>query len=402
MFCLAIQPILERLGSELIIGYLDDVTLGGNVKTVRDDFELMKLEGEQLGLKLNISKCEVLTRNNCNLDIANTFPGFQMIDIRDAQLLGSPILSDRGLDVALDDKCNKLQNMLSRLKHLSAHHSLVIIRHCISVPMVMHILLSGLNSELVLGYLDDVTVGGEAGRVAQDIVKFRDETAVLGLELNISKCEVITYEGTHLPFPLDHFAAQGPEEAILLGAPLVEGPVMDLLLSSRVADLSRAIDRLHLLSSHDALLILRHSLAAPKLMHTLRSSPCAGNAQLDLFDTKLRAALCLITNTRLDDLSWLQASLPVQNGGLGVRSVGLLAPSAFLASAAATHELQARIAPRVAGMHDPSMERVVIVWQDRHDRDLPLELDMTKTSLLGSILHQQWTRDSEQRIHGRL
>ena len=60
--------------------------------------------------------------------------------------------------------------------------------------------LSRLNSVLVLGYLDDVTVGGEAGRVAQDIVMFRDETAVLGLELNISKCEVITYEGTHLPF----------------------------------------------------------------------------------------------------------------------------------------------------------------------------------------------------------
>ena len=124
---------------------MDDVTLGGNVETVREDFELIKLEGERLGLKLNISKCEVncasiITRINCNLDIANSFPGFQIIDIRDAQLLGSPILSDRGLDVALDDKCNKLQNMLSRLKHLSAHHSLVIIRHCISVPTVMHIL----------------------------------------------------------------------------------------------------------------------------------------------------------------------------------------------------------------------------------------------------------------------
>ena len=35
------------------------------------------------------------------------------------------------VDVALDDKCNKLQNILSRLKHLSADHSLVKIRHCI-------------------------------------------------------------------------------------------------------------------------------------------------------------------------------------------------------------------------------------------------------------------------------
>ena len=42
---------------------------------------------------------------------------------------------------------------------------------------------------------------------------------------------------------MDHFAAQCPDEAILLGAPLVEGPAMNLLLSSRVADLFRAIDR---------------------------------------------------------------------------------------------------------------------------------------------------------------
>ena len=33
-------------------------------------------------------------------------------------------------------------------------------------------------------------------------------------------------------------------------------------------------------------------------------------------------------------------------------------------------------------MHDPSMERVAVVWQDRHGRDLPLELDMTKQACL--------------------
>jgi len=33
-------------------------------------------------------------------------------------------------------------------------------------------------------------------------------------------------------------------------------------------------------------------------------------------------------------------------------------------------------------MHDPSLERVAVVWQDRHDRELPLELDMTKQACL--------------------
>ena len=35
----------------------------------------------------------------------------------------------------------------------------------------------------------------------------------------------------------------------------------------------------------------------------------------------------------------MDASLPVQNGGLGLRSACMLAPSAFLASASATLEL---------------------------------------------------------------
>jgi len=37
---------------------------------------------------------------------------------------------------------------------------------------------------------------------------------------------------------------------------------------------------------------------------------------------------------------WVQASLPVRNGGLGVRRVSSLAPSAFLSSAAGTRDLQ--------------------------------------------------------------
>ena len=63
LFCITIQPILERLCSELIIGYLDDITLGGDVKSVSDDFDVIRSEGERLGLTLNIAKCELITRN---------------------------------------------------------------------------------------------------------------------------------------------------------------------------------------------------------------------------------------------------------------------------------------------------------------------------------------------------
>ena len=90
------------------------------------------------------------------------------------------------------------------------------------------------------------------------------------------------------------------------------------------------------MSSHDALTLLKASFSAPKVLHTLRSSPCVGHLALDQFDALLRSALCNITNSILSDIQWLQASLPVRDGGLGVRRVALLASSAFLASAAST------------------------------------------------------------------
>ena len=53
----------------------------------------------------------------------------------------------------------------------------------------------------------------------------------------------------------------------------------------------------------------------------------------------LRTGLSTILNVDLSGDQWLQASLPVRDGGLGIRSAVMLAPSAFLASAAGTTEL---------------------------------------------------------------
>ena len=58
------------------------------------------------------------------------------------------------------------------------------------------------------------------------------------------------------------------------------------------------------------------------------------------FDTILKSALCSICNVSLTEQQWLQASLPVRADGLGIRRVSSLAPSAFLASAAGTRDLQ--------------------------------------------------------------
>ena len=64
---------------------------------------------------------------------------------------------------------------------------------------------------------------------------------------------------------------------------------------------------------------------------------------LPLYDEVLRNSLSATLNVDLDYERWRQASLPVRRGGLGVRSVVLPAPSAYLASAASTTELSSSL-----------------------------------------------------------
>ena len=113
-------------------------------------------------------------------------------------------------------------------------------------------------------------------------------------------------------------------------------------------------------------------------MYTLRSSPCSGCPELDTFDGLLRSSLSSITNVAIDGPAWVQATLPVRNGGLGVRSVALLAPSAFLASAAATRGLQDRLLQGGDGLTDPAIEHALDIWSARHNVEAPIGAERSK------------------------
>ena len=56
LFCNTIHPLLSFFHSNLNIGYLDNVTLGGHLDVVASDVaEIMRI-GAEMGLSLNISK----------------------------------------------------------------------------------------------------------------------------------------------------------------------------------------------------------------------------------------------------------------------------------------------------------------------------------------------------------
>src|SRR5690349_13216601 len=140
-------------------------------------------------------------------------------------------------------------------------------------------------------------------------------------------------------------------------------------LSRRLADLKRAASRLKSLASHDALTILRYSLSAPRLMHSLRASPCFGHPLLPVFDATLKDCLCSVVNTDLSDIQWSQASHPVSMGGLGIRLASHLASSAFLASAMGTRQLQDAILLQCSAA--ANVDRALSFWSTGHKLDAP-------------------------------
>ena len=115
--------------------------------------------------------------------------------------------------------------------------------------------------------------------------------------------------------------------------------------------------------SHDSLFLLRNVLAAPRLVYLLRTAPCCDSPELSLYDAVLRDSLSATLNVDIDDNRWTQASLPVRWGGLGVRGITLLAPSASSASAASTMELKSTLLPaRLRVSEDSSVASTMSTW----------------------------------------
>ena len=186
---------------------------------------------------------------------------------------------------------------------------------CFLFCLTIHPLVKSLQSELRIFYVDDGTLRGHKDEVMRDLQTVESEAAKLGLQLNRHKSELICDDiGTREAMMEEAPGLQTVklEEAEILGAPL--GKSVDDNIQRKVEKLRLMGDRLHLLQSQDALLLLRHSFAIPKVMHILRSSPCFSSPQLKVFDDALRDILGDIINARIDDSAWAQASLPVRSG----------------------------------------------------------------------------------------
>jgi hypothetical protein len=124
----------------------------------------------------------------------------------------------------------------------------------------------------------------------------------------------------------------------LLGAALYADGLSKVLLKKK-ANFTNALSRLPAQTSQEALLLLRLSLAAPKLIHLMRSSDCAPALHLlEEFDEALRIGLEGLLNSQLPAAAFQRACLPARMGGLGVRRLSDLRMPCYLTSLVSSAE----------------------------------------------------------------
>ena len=155
------------------------------------------------------------------------------------------------------------------------------------------------------------------------------------------------------------------EHATLLGSPI--GTLEGIQDTIRAKKKTLEVLGVWCLHAHDALCLLQHAFAIPKLLYIICTSPCFLSPELQDFDSLVRSLLCAILNICLNKSAWTQASLPIQCGGLGVWSATQLAPSGYSASAAGFADLVRQIVPpRLQDAPCPEVSTALNSWRQVH------------------------------------
>ncbi len=99
-------------------------------------------------------------------------------------------------------------------------------------------------------------------------------------------------------------------QATLLGSSVGDVASITGLLNEKTELLKRMGDRLQLLSTHDTILLLKHSFALPKLLYSLRTAPCFLSPALQEYDRHLKTIVSTITNIHFERMILLGCKPP--------------------------------------------------------------------------------------------
>jgi hypothetical protein len=138
IFCLAIQPIILFLDSQLNFWYLDDGTLADYPEVVLSDFKKVINLFRKIGLELNFNKCEIFScSGDTDLKVIKEFqnlaPGIKICDRGSLSLLGTPIF-DQGFKNAVEKTIITVENRLNKAEFLSRHVAYTLIKSWLFIP----------------------------------------------------------------------------------------------------------------------------------------------------------------------------------------------------------------------------------------------------------------------------
>jgi hypothetical protein len=238
--------------------------------------------------------------------------------------------------------------------------------------LTIHPLVSSVTSEFNVWYLDDGTVADEPDRVVQSLNLIRDRGREIGLHLNEDKCEVgvLGVHGSAATEAAEAILAVAPtikvfgsRDAVLLGAPISDEAISGVL-DIKTAALGTFARRLKCLSAHSAFFLLRASISIPRLIYFLRCAPTWRQwDSLKEYDAVLKTTLESILNCELSPEAWLQSSLLVQEGGLGVRHAVDMAVPCFLASIHSVLPLVDSLLPPHLRDCDAALDEGLSLWK---------------------------------------
>ena len=162
LFALTTRDLMLSCKSPLNAWYLDDVVLGGQLQSVKEDLNRIVDAKKSLGLTVNFSKCELMLKDS-HIDSAQEFPGIKIIQPNELTLLGAPVLPSSNEKV-LRAKLDSLKILTERLKQLHEHDALYLLKNCMAIPKLLYFLRTApcfLNPDLLAEYDEEIKIGLE-------------------------------------------------------------------------------------------------------------------------------------------------------------------------------------------------------------------------------------------------
>jgi len=227
-------------------------------------------------------------------------------------------------------------------------------------------IIHDIESQTNVWYLDDATLAGPRDTIVADLNRLIPALRSIGLELNYNKCELTDLSpasnnittSSHSAPEANHSEGEALlrqaritplKELMLLGAPIQQAAINEALHQIRTTT-ETLIGRTEHIGSHAALFFLSRYASVPRSIYLMRATPTyMAENYLEEIDNLLREAIANRCNIALSDDAWIQASLPLRQGGIGARRMADVALPAFIASMEATRDLVSLINRRPNG-----------------------------------------------------